>query len=56
MQIRGRAELTADPEKALLHEIYTAHMDAPPPAEPAAVRLVVRVVPDSVFTWPPAAR
>lgn len=55
VQIRGRVEISDDPEKALLHEIYTAHIGAPPPPEPDAERLVVRIVPGTVFVWPPAA-
>jgi hypothetical protein len=30
-------------------------MGAPPPPEPEAERLVVRIVPETVFVWPPAA-
>ena len=55
VQIRGRVDITDDPEKALLHEIYTAYMRAPPPPEPEAERLVVRIVPETAFVWPPAA-
>jgi PPOX class probable F420-dependent enzyme len=55
VQIRGRVDITDDPEKALMHEIYTAYMGAPPPPEPEAERLVVRIVPETAFVWPPAA-
>lgn len=56
VEIRGRAELTADPDKLLLHEMYARYMGgATPPPEPDAHRLVVRIVPEKLYVWPPAA-
>lgn len=54
-EIRGRVEITADPEKTLLHEMYARHMGGQtPPPEPGAERLIVRIVPEKVYDWPPA--
>ncbi|UOX91288.1 PPOX class F420-dependent oxidoreductase [Amycolatopsis sp. FBCC-B4732] len=57
VEIRGSVELTEDPEKVLLHEMYTRHMGgATPPPEPGARRVVVRILPEKVYLWPPAGR
>ncbi|GAB2686380.1 PPOX class F420-dependent oxidoreductase [Nocardia thraciensis] len=54
VEIRGHVEIAADPEKALLHEMYDRYMGgATPPPEPDAVRLIVRVVPERYYVWPP---
>ncbi|MEA5361558.1 PPOX class F420-dependent oxidoreductase [Amycolatopsis sp., V23-08] len=56
VEIRGSVELTADPEKALLHEMYRRYMGGQtPPPEPGARRLIVRIVPEREYLWPPAA-
>jgi PPOX class probable F420-dependent enzyme len=56
VEIRGTAELTEDPEKALLHEMYDRYMGGQtPPPEPDAKRLIVRIVPEKLYLWPPAA-
>ncbi|MFG1646288.1 hypothetical protein ACGFMK_38920 [Amycolatopsis sp. NPDC049252] len=47
VEIRGSGEIAADPEKALLRET--------PPPEPGAARLIVRIVPEKEYLWPPAA-
>src|SRR5215218_3907446 len=54
VEIRGTAEITDDPEKVLLHEMYNRYMGgkAPPP-EPEAERLIVRVTPEKLYVWPP---
>lgn len=56
VEIRGSVEITADPEKALLHEMYARYMGgATPPPEPDAERLIVRIVPEKLYFWPPVA-
>ncbi|MDT7764131.1 MAG: hypothetical protein QOC63_3551 [Mycobacterium sp.] len=56
VEIRGSVEITDDPEKRLLHEMYDRYMGgtAPPP-EPDAERLIVRITPENVYQFPPAA-
>ena len=56
VEIRGSVEITDDPEKRLLHEMYDRYMGgtAPPP-EPDAERLIVRITPQKVYQFPPAA-
>lgn len=54
--IRGTVEIAADPAKQLLHEMYDRYMNgATPPPEPGADRVVVRVLPERVHLFPPAA-
>jgi len=55
-EIRGRVEITDDPEKRLLYEMYDRYMDgvAPPP-EPDAERLIVRITAQKVYHFPPVA-
>jgi PPOX class probable F420-dependent enzyme len=49
MEIRGRAELVEDAEKALPRLLSQRYLDEEPRPEPAeVVRLVVRVVPEKV--------
>jgi PPOX class probable F420-dependent enzyme len=56
VEIRGSVELAADPEKVLLHEMYDRYMGGQtPPPEPGAERLIVRIVPEKVYLWPPTA-
>jgi PPOX class probable F420-dependent enzyme len=56
VEIRGSVEITDDPEKRLLYEMYDRYMGgmAPPP-EPDAERLIVRITPEKVYQFPPAA-
>jgi PPOX class probable F420-dependent enzyme len=54
VEIRGHVEITDDPEKALLHEMYESYMNgATPPPEPEAERVIVRVDPEKLYIWPP---
>ena len=56
IEIRGSVEITDDPEKRLLYEMYDRYMGgAPPPPEPEAERLIVRITPQRVYQFPPAA-
>jgi PPOX class probable F420-dependent enzyme len=56
IEIRGSVEITDDPEKRLLYEMYDRYMGgAPPPPEPDAERLIVRIRPDKLYQFPPAA-
>jgi PPOX class probable F420-dependent enzyme len=56
IEIRGSVEITDDPEKRLLHEMYDRYMGGtPPPPEPEAERLIVRITPQRVYQFPPAA-
>ena len=54
VEIRGTVDITEDPEKSLLYEMYGRYMGgtAPPP-EPEADRLIVRITPEKVYQWPP---
>ena len=55
VEIRGTVEITDDPEKKLLHEMYARHMGGKtPPAEPQAERLIVRITPEKLYVWPAA--
>lgn len=55
VEIRGHVDITDDPDKALLHEMYERYMDgATPPPEPDAERVVVRIHPEKLYFWPPA--
>jgi PPOX class probable F420-dependent enzyme len=54
VEIRGSVEITDDPEKRLLYEMYDRYMGGtPPPPEPDAERLIVRIMPDKLFQFPP---
>ncbi|TCO62181.1 PPOX class F420-dependent oxidoreductase [Actinocrispum wychmicini] len=54
VEIRGTVEITEDPEKRLLHEMYDRYMGGQtPPPEPDAERLIVRVIPEKLHLWPP---
>ena len=56
LEIRGTVEITADPEKRLLYEMYDRHMGGmPPPPEPDAERLIVRIKPEKIYQFPPAS-
>jgi PPOX class probable F420-dependent enzyme len=56
VEIRGGVEIAEDPEKVLLHEMYARYMGgATPPPEPDAERLIVRIVPEKLYLWPPSA-
>jgi PPOX class probable F420-dependent enzyme len=55
VEIRGTVEITEDPEKVLLHEMYERYMGGKtPPPEPEAERLIVRITPEKLYVWPPA--
>jgi PPOX class probable F420-dependent enzyme len=54
VEIRGRVDITDDPEKTLLREMYERYMNgATPPPEPDAERVIVRVHPEKLYFWPP---
>jgi PPOX class probable F420-dependent enzyme len=54
VEIRGTVQITEDPEKRLLHEMYDRYMGgSPPPPEPDAERLIVRIIPERVYQFPP---
>jgi PPOX class probable F420-dependent enzyme len=55
LEIRGTVEITEDPEKRLLYEMYDRYMGgAAPPPEPDAERLIVRVTPEKLYQFPAA--
>jgi len=55
LEIRGTVDITEDPEKRLLFEMYDRHMGgAAPPPKPDAERLIVRITPVKVYQFPPA--
>ena len=55
VEIRGTVDITDDPNKTLLYEMYDRYMGgAIPPPEPDAHRLIVRITPDKLWQWPPA--
>jgi PPOX class probable F420-dependent enzyme len=55
VDIRGTVDITDDPDKVLLNEMYARYMGGQaPPAEPEAERLIVRIMPEKVYVWPPA--
>src|SRR4051794_23448765 len=54
VEIRGTVEITEDPEKRLLHEMYDRYMGGtPPPPEPDAERLIVRIPREGFYHFPP---
>ncbi len=54
IEIRGSVEITEDPEKLLLYEMYARYMGGQtPPPERDAERLVVRITPEKLYVWPP---
>jgi PPOX class probable F420-dependent enzyme len=54
VEIRGTVDITDDPEKTLLYEMYDRYMGgATPPPEPDAHRLIVRITPEKLWQWPP---
>jgi PPOX class probable F420-dependent enzyme len=56
LEIRGTVEITEDPEKRLLYEMYDRYMGGmTPPPEPEAERLIVRITPERVYQFPAAA-
>jgi PPOX class probable F420-dependent enzyme len=55
LEIRGTVDITEDPEKRMLYEMYDRYMDgAAPPPEPDAERLIVRITPEKVYQFPSA--
>jgi PPOX class probable F420-dependent enzyme len=54
VEIRGRVDITDDPDKTLLGEMYERYMNgATPPPEPDAERVIVRIHPEKIYFWPP---
>ncbi|KAA0114501.1 PPOX class F420-dependent oxidoreductase [Mycolicibacterium sp. P9-22] len=54
--IRGTVEIAQDPTKQLLRDMYDRYLNgATPPPEPGAERVIVRVLPETVYLFPPAA-
>ena len=54
VEIRGIVDITEDPDKTLLYDMYDSYMGgATPPPEPDAHRLIVRLTPDKLWQWPP---
>jgi PPOX class probable F420-dependent enzyme len=54
--IRGTVEITDDPDKVLLKEMYDLRMGgATPPPEPGEERVIARITPATVYTFPSAA-
>jgi len=54
VEIRGTVDITEDPDKTLLYDMYDRYMGgATPPPEPDAHRLIVRLTPDKLWQWPP---
>jgi PPOX class probable F420-dependent enzyme len=45
LEIRGRAELTEDPDRTLPKRLSQKYLNEDPPPEPGVTRLIVRVVP-----------
>jgi PPOX class probable F420-dependent enzyme len=55
LETRGTVDITDDPDKLLLHEMYRRYMGGEtPPPEPDAERLIVRITPEKLYLWPPA--
>ena len=55
VEIRGSVDITDDPEKKLLYEMYDRYMGgAAPPPEPDAERLIVRITAEKIYHFPPA--
>jgi PPOX class probable F420-dependent enzyme len=54
VEIRGTVEIADDPEKKLLNEMYQLYMGGiTPPPEPESERLITRITPTRVRSWPP---
>jgi PPOX class probable F420-dependent enzyme len=54
VEIRGTVDITDDPDKTLMYEMYDRYMGgATPPPEPDAHRLIVRVTLEKLWQWPP---
>jgi PPOX class probable F420-dependent enzyme len=54
IEIRGTVDITEDPQKSLLYEMYDRYMDgATPPPEPEAERVIVRITAERLYHWPP---
>jgi PPOX class probable F420-dependent enzyme len=54
VEIRGTVQITEDPDKRLLYEMYDRYMGgSPPPPEPDAERLIVRITAERVYQFPP---
>ncbi|MEV4313458.1 PPOX class F420-dependent oxidoreductase [Actinocrispum sp. NPDC049592] len=56
VEIRGTVTITDDPAKLMLTEMYNTYMGgATPPPEPEAERVIVRITPEKLYVFPPAA-
>jgi PPOX class probable F420-dependent enzyme len=54
VEIRGSVDIVDDPGKRLLYEMYDRYMGGtPPPPEPDAQRVIVRITAEKVYQWPP---
>ena len=54
MEIRGTVEISEDPDKRLLDEMYDLYTGGMAPApEPDAERLIVRITPEKGYQFPP---
>ena len=54
VEICGTVDITDDPDKTLMYEMYDRYMGgATPPPEPDAHRLIVRITPEKLWQWPP---
>lgn len=54
VEIRGTVDITDDPDKTLMYEMYDRYMGgATPPPEPDAHRLIVRITLEKLWQWPP---
>jgi PPOX class probable F420-dependent enzyme len=48
VEIRGRAEIVADPEKRLSRQLSHKYLGEDPPDEPGVDRVIVRVIPAKI--------
>jgi PPOX class probable F420-dependent enzyme len=54
VEIRGTVQITEDPEKRMLFEMYDRYVGgSPPPPEPDAERVIVRITAERVYQFPP---
>jgi PPOX class probable F420-dependent enzyme len=54
VEVRGTVQITDDPEKTLLTRMYEKYLGTPPPPEPDAERVIVRLTPEMVYRFPPS--
>ena len=53
IEIRGSADLVADPERTLPQRLSQKYLGQDPPPEPGTLRVIVRVTPDAVIEFSP---